>query len=170
MQNAREAVIHNQHVNTILDLGCDIFLGVYDKPHKKHVGSRQPTNEVMKLEGQLIESTPGAMKLRDTANDKKNSHKNLEKSDASWNQAKKRVSLVDGACCHEESGQMSLKSFAGARSFPSGGQGISDIGWRSGHIDQAKNCCDTHQVLTDTPVCGSPGTSLFKSGGLFSSR
>ena len=56
-------------------------------PLKKYVSGRQPTNEVMKLEGQkidvslltfvddlidiLIEGTPGAMKLRDAANDKK---------------------------------------------------------------------------------------------------
>ena len=39
----------------------------------------------------LIEGTPGAMKLRDATNDK-NSHKNLKKSDVSWNQAKRRVS------------------------------------------------------------------------------
>ena len=104
-QKSPEAAIHhNQHLNTVLrtlgggdwritegtrqgDFGCDIFLGVYDIPLKKYVNSRQPTNEVMKLEGQnvdvsllifvddsmdiLIESTPGSMKMRDTANEKR---------------------------------------------------------------------------------------------------
>ena len=69
-QKAPEAAIHhNQHVNTILrtlggadwritkgtrqgDFGCDIFLRVYDIPFRKYVSSRQPTNEVMTLEGQ----------------------------------------------------------------------------------------------------------------------
>ena len=69
------------------DFGCDIFLGVYDIPLKKYRNSYQPTNEVMKLEVKsvdvslltfvddlmdiLIENTPGSMKMRDTANDKK---------------------------------------------------------------------------------------------------
>ena len=69
------------------DFGCDIFLGVYDIPLKKYVNSRQPTNEVMKLEDQnvdvslltfvddlidtLIKSTSCSMKMRDTANDKR---------------------------------------------------------------------------------------------------
>ena len=104
-QRSLEAAIHhNQHLNTVLrtpgggdwritkgtrqgDFGCDKFLGVYDIPLKKYVNSRQPTNEVMKLEDQnvdvslltfvddlmdiLIESTPGSMKMRDTANDKR---------------------------------------------------------------------------------------------------
>ena len=98
-QRSPEAGIHhNQHLNTVLrtpgggdwgitkgtrqsDFGCDIFLGVYNIPLKKYVNSRQPTKEVMKLDGQnvgvslltfvddlmdiLIEST------RDTANDKR---------------------------------------------------------------------------------------------------
>ena len=62
------------------DFGCDIFLGVFDVPLNKYVNSRQPTNEVMKLEGQnvdvslltfvddvmdiLIQSTPGSAKPR----------------------------------------------------------------------------------------------------------
>ena len=104
-QKAPEAAIHhNQHVNTTLrnpgggdwriakgtrqgDFGCDIFLGVYDIPLTRYVSSRQPTNEVMKLEGQkidvslltsvddlmdtLIWDTLGAMKLRDAPNDRK---------------------------------------------------------------------------------------------------
>ena len=62
-------------------------MGVYDVPLKKYVNSRQPTNEVMKLEGHnvdaslltcvddlmdmLIENTPSSMKMRDTANYKR---------------------------------------------------------------------------------------------------
>ena len=94
-QKAPEAVIHhNQHVNTTLRTpggwNWKITKGTRqgDIPLKKYISSRQPTNEVMKLEGQkkidvslltfvddlmdiLIEGTPGAMKIRDATNDKK---------------------------------------------------------------------------------------------------
>ena len=69
------------------DFGCDIFLGVYDMPLKKYVNGRRPKKETMKLEGYdvdvslitfvddlmdiLIESTPGTMRLRDAANDRR---------------------------------------------------------------------------------------------------
>ena len=88
------------------DFGCDIFLGVYDIPLMKYVNSRQPTNDVMKLEGQnvdvslltfvdklmdtLIESTPGSMKMRDTANDKRLTQE-LKKVGCELSQAKKRA-------------------------------------------------------------------------------
>ena len=77
----------------------------------------------------MIERTPVATKLRDTANDK-NLHENLEESDASWSQAKMRVSS-DGW------------SFAPERIWPNVTQercwdqvvslrrsGISDVGWK----------------------------------------
>ena len=72
------------------DVGCDISLGVYGIPLKKYVICRQPTSEMMSLEEHrideslltfvddlmdiLIESTPGAMNLRDRANDENLTH------------------------------------------------------------------------------------------------
>ena len=72
------------------EFGCDISLEDYDIPLKKYVICRQQTSEMMSLEGHridvslltfvddlmniLIESTPGAMNLRDRANDKNLTH------------------------------------------------------------------------------------------------
>ena len=123
------------------DFGCDIFLGVYDIPLKKYVNSRQPTNEVMKLEGQnvdvslltfvddlmdiLIESTPGSMKMRDTANDKRLT----QETQQSWMQtgAKQRrePSQVDGTKRQKKYCQMSHKDFGGPGRFP---QAVRQLG------------------------------------------
>ena len=76
-----------------------IFLGVDDLPLRKYVSSRQPTNEITKLEGQKIDVS--SLTLADdfmdslTVNtpvchefeghgERKNSRKNLEESDASF--------------------------------------------------------------------------------------
>ena len=160
-QKAPEAVHHNQHVNTILrthgggdwkitkgtrqgDFGCDIFLGVYDIPLKKYVSSRQPTNDVMKLEGQkidvsllafiddlmdiLIEGTPGAMKLRDATNDKKNSQKKSKKSDVSRDQAKRSVSSSGWGLTPERTWPNVVQELCLGRAASPKQSGILDVG------------------------------------------
>ena len=128
------------------DFGCDIFLGFYDIPLKKYVNSRQPTNEVMKLEGQnvdvsllvfvddlmdiLIESTPGSMRMRDTANDKRLTQE-LRKVGCELEPSKEECLLRwMGPQARKKPCQMSHKEFAGPGRFPQA-VGIMDAGWKS---------------------------------------
>ena len=169
---APEAVIHhNQHVNTTLRTpgGGDwkITNGTRqgDIPLKKYFSSRQPTNEVMKLEGQkidvslltfvddlmdiLIEGTPGAMKLRDATKDRKLTQE-LEKVGCELEPSKEESLLKwMGPNARKNLAKCRSRGLLGPGRFP---QAVRLLGcWLevggSGHNDQTKNYCNAHQLL-----------------------